>query len=61
MYWKIIFYFFLPILVHCDISEQEGHDLQCPQYWVKFQNSCYRFIKSPRKSRNEANRNCQVC
>ncbi|XP_066907076.1 contactin [Halyomorpha halys] len=60
MYKKIIFYFCIPVLVHCDILDQDDQDLQCPQYWVKFQNSCYRFIKSPRKSRNEANRNCQA-
>lgn len=35
-------------------------ELKCPEYWVQFQNSCYRFIKSPLKPYNEARRICQV-
>uniref|UniRef100_A0A1B6CPI8 Contactin n=1 Tax=Clastoptera arizonana TaxID=38151 RepID=A0A1B6CPI8_9HEMI len=35
-------------------------DIRCPQYWVQFQNSCYRFNKSPLRSRNDARRNCQA-
>lgn len=34
--------------------------LRCPQYWVQFQQSCYRFIKSPIRSKNDARRNCQA-
>lgn len=33
---------------------------KCPQNWVKFEKSCYRFIKSPIKAREDARRNCQV-
>ena len=33
---------------------------RCPQHWVQFQGSCYRFIKSPLRPRHEARRNCQV-
>lgn len=35
-------------------------DLKCPQYWVQFQQSCYRFIKSPLKPYHDAKRICQV-
>lgn len=35
-------------------------ELRCPEYWVQFQSSCYRFIKSPLKPYNEARRICQV-
>ncbi|XP_015594638.1 contactin [Cephus cinctus] len=33
---------------------------QCPQYWIRFQESCYRFIKSPIRERDDARRNCQA-
>ncbi|XP_012252358.2 contactin [Athalia rosae] len=33
---------------------------RCPQYWLKFQDSCYRFIKSPLRSRQDARKNCQA-
>lgn len=33
---------------------------RCPEHWVHFQGSCYRFIKSPIRPREEAKRNCQV-
>lgn len=36
-------------------------DRQCAPYWVQFGNSCYKFVKSPIRPRNEASRNCQVC
>lgn len=35
-------------------------DLKCPEHWYQFQDSCYRFIKSPLKAYNEAKRICQV-
>nr|CAD7263049.1 unnamed protein product [Timema shepardi] len=38
---------------------QDQDQWRCPQYWVQFQASCYRFIKSPLRNRNEARRNCQ--
>lgn len=49
---------YLPCLF-CQNGIEES-EWRCPQYWVKFQDSCYRFIKSPQKSRNDARRNCQV-
>nr|CAD7424829.1 unnamed protein product [Timema monikensis] len=39
---------------------QDQDQWRCPQYWVQFQASCYRFIKSPLRNRNEARRNCQL-
>ncbi|XP_022171906.1 contactin [Myzus persicae] len=30
----------------------------CPQYWVQYGNSCYKFVKSPFRPRSEAHRNC---
>ncbi|CAH0385516.1 unnamed protein product [Bemisia tabaci] len=38
--------------------EEREMDLQCPQHWIQFQRSCYRFIKSPLRNRNDARRNC---
>lgn len=35
-------------------------EMQCPQYWIRFQTSCYRFIKSPLRPRNDARKNCQA-
>lgn len=48
-----------------DLYNQISNDLyldqlKCPQHWVQFQQSCYRFIKSPLKPYNEAKRICQV-
>lgn len=34
--------------------------LRCPEYWVQFQQSCYRFIKSPLRPYNDARRLCQA-
>jgi hypothetical protein len=33
---------------------------RCPQHWIQFRASCYRFIKSPNRPRAEARKNCQV-
>ncbi|XP_060843865.1 contactin [Rhopalosiphum padi] len=33
---------------------------RCPQYWVQYGNSCYKFVKSPFRPRSEAHRNCQA-
>ncbi|XP_025829331.1 contactin-like [Agrilus planipennis] len=41
--------------VNSDFYEQ----LKCPQYWIQFQQSCYRFIKSPLRPYNEARQICQ--
>lgn len=35
-------------------------DWRCPQNWHQFQASCYRFNKSPLRSRNDAVRNCRA-
>ncbi|KAJ8986222.1 hypothetical protein NQ317_009928 [Molorchus minor] len=39
-------------------------ELNCPEYWVKYKSasqiSCYRFIRSPLKSYNEAQKICKV-
>ncbi|KAL1110582.1 hypothetical protein AAG570_008110 [Ranatra chinensis] len=51
----------LPLVPYCFAqSYTELRELKCPEHWVQFQSSCYRFIKSPLKSRNEARRNCQA-
>jgi len=34
--------------------------VRCPQHWVPFQQSCYRFIRSPVRNRHDARRNCQA-
>lgn len=39
---------------------QEENLYECPQYWIKFQQSCYRFIKSPLRLRDDAQRTCQA-
>jgi len=41
-------------------NAQEESTWRCPQYWIQFQSSCYRFIKSPLHTRNDARRNCQA-
>ncbi|XP_017890877.1 contactin [Ceratina calcarata] len=38
--------------------EEQYH--QCPQHWIRFQESCYRFIKSPIRERSEARKNCEA-
>lgn len=40
-------------------SDTSEDSLKCPQHWVQFQQSCYRFIKSPIRARNDARKNCQ--
>lgn len=32
----------------------------CPQHWIPFRESCYRFMKSPARPRNEARKICQA-
>lgn len=36
------------------------YDLRCPDYWVRYYQSCYKFVKSPLKPYEEARRICQV-
>ena len=33
---------------------------ECPRHWKRFQESCYRFVRSPLKRREEARRTCQA-
>ncbi|KYN31788.1 Contactin [Trachymyrmex septentrionalis] len=37
-----------------------GEEYKCPQHWIRFQESCYRFVKSPLRPREDARRNCQA-
>ncbi|XP_014603516.1 PREDICTED: contactin [Polistes canadensis] len=46
------------VLTQNGFYNEENH--KCPQNWVRFQESCYRFIKSPIKAREDARRNCQA-
>lgn len=46
--------------VHSQNVLYEEVQYQCPQHWIKFQESCYRFIKSPIREREEARKNCQA-
>ncbi|KAK6620391.1 hypothetical protein RUM44_006792 [Polyplax serrata] len=46
-----------PYLYYSDISE---NSLKCPKHWEQFQQSCYRFIKSPMRPRNDARKNCEA-
>ncbi|XP_075218988.1 contactin [Lycorma delicatula] len=49
------------LLILAVVEGQEGvGEWKCPQHWVPFQQSCYRFIKSPIRNRNDARRNCQA-
>lgn len=42
------------------ISNDVLFDYRCPEYWLRYERSCYRFIKSPLKSYHDARRICQV-
>lgn len=35
-------------------------ELRCPEHWLHFQYSCYRFIKSPLRDYSNARKICQV-
>uniref|UniRef100_A0A6P7GNS4 GATA zinc finger domain-containing protein 14-like n=1 Tax=Diabrotica virgifera virgifera TaxID=50390 RepID=A0A6P7GNS4_DIAVI len=35
-------------------------ELRCPQYWIRYQNTCYKFVRSPLRAYNEARKICQV-
>jgi hypothetical protein len=52
----------LLLALPCVVSQVRtlDSDMKCPQHWVKFQLSCYRFIKSPLRNRNDAKKNCEV-
>jgi hypothetical protein len=53
---------FLVLALPCVASQIQTLDseMRCPQHWVRFQLSCYRFIKSPLRNRNDARKNCEV-
>lgn len=36
------------------------YELKCPQHWEQYQQSCYRFIKSPMRAREDAKKNCEA-
>lgn len=42
------------------VGQEGSGEWRCPQHWERFQQSCYRFIKSPIRNRNDARRNCQA-
>lgn len=35
-------------------------EFKCPENWIRYENSCYRYIKSPMRPRADAQRNCIV-
>ena len=39
----------------------ESVTLKCPTNWVTNEESCYKFVRSPKKTRDQARRQCQVC
>ena len=54
---------FLITLISTSIAQNiyyEELEYQCPHHWIRFQDSCYRFIKSPIRIRDDARRNCQA-
>lgn len=46
----------LPVRAQSTFYGEQAY--KCPQHWTKFQESCYRFIKSPVRPRDDARRNC---
>lgn len=55
-------FWFLLLALPCVTSQIRNFDseMRCPEHWVRFQLSCYRFIKSPLRNRNDAVKNCQA-
>ncbi|XP_066997548.2 contactin [Anabrus simplex] len=57
VHWHVL------LFILSEIAENHGQpeiEVRCPQHWIKFQTSCYRFIKSPLRNRNDAKKNCQA-
>ncbi|XP_050530514.1 contactin [Daktulosphaira vitifoliae] len=48
-----------PTLCLAQLNEIET-EWRCPDFWVKYAQSCYKFVKSPIRQRPEAHRNCQA-
>ena len=36
------------------------YEYKCPEHWVRYQETCYRFNKSPMRPKDEASRNCKA-
>lgn len=63
----VLFFITSGLLLLTDVSRAQTsyyHDTateyRCPQHWIRFQDSCYRFIKSPIREREEARKNCHA-
>lgn len=56
----IIFLITLLTTITAQVSYFDDLEYQCPQHWMRFQDSCYRFIKSPIRVRDDARKNCQA-
>ncbi|XP_066587501.1 contactin [Prorops nasuta] len=60
-FWNLIAYFLiLPFLTSAQDIYYGEITYKCPQHWIKFQDSCYRLIKSPIRAREDAKKNCQA-
>lgn len=48
--------------VNSNLVEQSKEDeiINCPTNWVTQGDSCYKFVRSPKKTRDQARRQCQV-
>lgn len=44
-----------------DPFEEAAKEQECPTNWYTYQGACYKFIRSPVKTREEARAQCQVC
>lgn len=51
--------FLLPVFAQNNLK-YEDEAYECPQHWTRFHESCYRFIKSPLRTREDARKNCQA-
>ncbi|XP_011135668.2 contactin [Harpegnathos saltator] len=56
----VVFSLVLSLPVYAQSTFYEESTYQCPLHWIKFQQSCYRFINSPLRSRENARKNCQA-
>lgn len=63
MYYLLYIIITLALSIH-EITTQNTFygdpEYQCPDNWIKFQDSCYRFRQSPIRAREDARRNCQA-
>lgn len=42
------------------LAVEDPIDKTCPVNWVKYANNCYKFVRSPKKDKNDAKTMCQV-